>query len=289
MIMLKKLALTLALVTTVTTLGVSAAKNPYNEMDCINLSNKTIGDFAYSGDIFVEDFKELYGLPEDMPEDTNEAVAMGYLTLEKFAKINNTSLDEVIAYYKDGYIGTEEITGKTLLKEVEGNVRLGKVLGSTSIDEFRLAFGFGADITEDTPYKAVENVIKRQMLKEAKVLSYDDGSAILVMVKGKYIDFDVAPVIENDRVLVPMRNIFEALGATVSWQGDVNTVLATKDQTVVALQPGQNYLFKNSEKVDMPVSSVAKDNRILVPIRAIAEAFDTEVFYNGNTKTVVIH
>lgn len=287
--MLKKISLVLAAVMAATTVGVSAERNPYNEMDCINLSNKTIGDFAYEGDIIFEEFKEFYELPEDMPADTNEAVAMGFLSLKKLAAINATALDQVIDYYKDGYIGTEEITGDTLLKEAEGNTRLGNLLGETSIEEFRVAFGFGDDITEDTPYKVVENVINRAMLKDAGFLSYDDGTSILVMVKGKYVDFDVAPVVENERVLVPMRSIFEALGAVVSWQGDVNTVLATKDQTVVALQPGQNYLFKNSEKVEMPVASIAKDNRTLVPIRAIAEAFDTEVFYNENTKTVVIH
>lgn len=287
--MLKKISLTVALIMTVTTLGVSAARNPYNEMDCINLTNITIGDYAYAGDIFFEEFKEMYGLPEDMPEDTNEAVAMGYIPLKKFAEANNVTLDEVIAFYKDGYIGTEEITGDTLLREVEGNAKFSKMLGDTPIEEFRNAFGFGTDITEDTPYRIVENVIKRAMLAEAKALSYDDGTSILVMVKGKYVDFDTAPVVENERVLVPMRNIFEALGATLSWQGDVNTVLATRGETVIALQPGQNYLFKNSEKVEMPVASIAKDNRVLVPIRAIAESLDTEVFYNANTKTVVIH
>ena len=287
--MLKKISLALAAIMVVTTFGVSAARNPYNEMDCINLSNKTISDYAYESDIILEEFKEMYGLPEDMLGDTNEAVAMGYIPLKKFAEISKVTLDEVITYYKDGYIGTEEITGDTLLKEVDGNVKLAKALGETPIEEFRTTFGFGTEITEDTPYKDVENVVKRAILKEAKALSYDDGTSILVMVKGKYVDFDVAPVIENERVLVPMRNIFEALGAVVSWQGEVNTVLATKDQTVVALQPGQSYLFKNSEKIQMPVASIAKDNRILVPIRAVAEAFDTEVFYNENTKTVVIH
>lgn len=289
--MQKKVSLALAVIMSVTTLGVSAARNPYNEMDCINLSNKTISDYAYESDIILEEFKEMYGLPEDMPGDTNEAVAMGYIPLKKFAEISKVTLDEVIAYYKDGYIGTEEITGDTLLKEVDGNVKLAKALGDTPIEEFRTTFGFGTEITEDTPYKDVENVIKRAMIAEAKALSYDNGTSILVMVKGKYIDFDTAPVVVDQRVLVPMRNIFEALGAVVSWQGDVNTVLATKGQTVVALQPGQSHLFKNSEKVEMPVASFADTtkNRILVPIRAIAEAFDTEVFYNANTKTVVIH
>lgn len=287
--MLKKISLALAVIMTATTLGVSAERNPYNEMDTINLTNRTIGDYAYDVDVFYEEFRDFYGLPEDMPSDTNEATAMGYIPLKKFAEINNKTLEEVIAYFKDGYIGTEEITGDTLLKEVDGNVKLSHALGGTVIDDFKLAFGLGDDVTAETPYKDVENVIKRAMLKESNVLSYDDGTSILVMVKGKYVDFDVAPVIENDRVLVPMRNIFEALGAIVSWQGEVNTVLAVKGDIVVALQPGQSYIFKNSEKVEMPVASIAKDNRVLVPVRAIAEAFDTEVFYNENTKTVVIH
>lgn len=287
--MIKKIALAVALTLATTTLCVNAERNPYNEMDCINLSNMTIGDYAYASDMFVEEFKEIYGLPEDMPADTNEAIALGYIPLKNFAEINNSPLEDVIAFYKNGYIGTEEITGDTLVKEVDNNVKLSKALGDTPIEEFRKAFGFGDDITGDTPYKSIENVLKRAMLKESKLLSYDDGTSILVMVKGKYVDFDVAPVVENERVLVPMRNIFEALGATVSWQGDVNTVLATKGQTVIALQPGQSYIFKNSDKVDIPVASIAKDNRILVPIRAIAEALDTEVFYNENTKTVVVH
>ncbi len=287
--MIKKLALTVALIMTATTLGASAARNPYNEMDCINLSNKTIGDYAYQRGVIFEEFRKNYGLPEDMPEDTNEAIARGYISLKKLAEMNNTPLEEVIAFYKDGYMGTESITGDTLLKEAEGNMKLSKTLGVPPIEEFRAAFGFSTDVTEDTPYRIVENVIKRATLKEAKILSYDDGTSILVMVKGKYIDFDVAPIVENERVLVPMRNIFEALGATVSWQGDVNTVLATRENIVIALQPGQSHLFKNTQKVDMPVSSIAKDNRILVPIRAIAEALDTDVFYNENTKTVVIH
>ena len=129
----------------------------------------------------------------------------------------------------------------------------------------------------------------RAELTNSGVITYDDGDEILVMVKGKYIDFDVAPTIENDRVLVPMRNIFTALGAEVSWQGDVQTVLAVRGSDVIAMQLGQNVIYKNNQKIEIPIASAERDGRILVPIRAVAEALDTEVFYNGDTKTVVIH
>lgn len=129
----------------------------------------------------------------------------------------------------------------------------------------------------------------RAELTGSGTITYDDGDEILVVVKGEYIDFDVAPAIEDNRVLVPMRNIFTALGAEVYWQGDVQTVIAVRDNDVIAMQLGQNYLFKNNEKIEIPTAPIARDGRTLVPIRAVAEALDTEVLYNGNTKTVVIY
>ena len=129
----------------------------------------------------------------------------------------------------------------------------------------------------------------RAELTNSGTITYDDGDEVLVVVKGEYIDFDVPPVIEDNRVLVPMRNIFTALGAEVYWQQDVQTVIAVRGDVVIAMQLGQNYLFKNNEKIEIPTASIARDGRTLVPIRAVSEALDAEVSYNGNTKTVVIN
>ena len=129
----------------------------------------------------------------------------------------------------------------------------------------------------------------RAELTNSGTITYDDGDEVLVVVKGEYIDFDVPPAIEDNRVLVPMRNIFTALGAEVYWQQDVQTVIAVRGDVVIAMQLGQNYLFKNNEKIEIPTASIARDGRTLVPIRAVSEALDAEVSYNGNTKTVVIN
>ena len=129
----------------------------------------------------------------------------------------------------------------------------------------------------------------RAELTNSGTITYDDGDEVLVVVKGEYIDFDVPPAIEDNRVLVPMRNIFTALGAEVYWQQDVQTVIAVRGDVVIAMQLGQNYLFKNNEKIEIPTASIARDGRTLVPIRAVSEALAAEVSYNGNTKTVVIN
>lgn len=252
--MIKKISLIVAGILMTTTLCVNAAKNPYNEMDVVNPTNSTIEDVAKGMGITVEELKSMYSLPSDMPADTNQAVASGYLTVKAYSELKGISVEQAIELIKNtGFTG--EITGDTLFKDI---------------------------------YKE-DNDANRGVLASSGFVTYDDGNEILVMVKGKYIDFDVAPVIEDNRVLVPMRNIFTALGADVSWHGDVQTVIAIRGNDVIALQPGQNFLFKNSEKIEIPTPAIAKDGRILVPIRAVAEALDTEVFYNGTTKTVVIH
>jgi len=236
--MFKKIALTVAAIMTVMSVNVSAAKNPYNEMDFVNPTNLTIEDIATDMGITLDELKTLYGLPEDMSGDTNQSAALGHTPIKYF----------------DNAAGGG-ISGDTLLKDI-------------------LNYDFSKDRAE---------------LSKAGFVTYDDGDDILVMVKGKYIDFDVAPAIEDNRVLVPMRNIFTALGAEVHWQGDVQTVIAVRGNDVIAMQLGQNFLFKNNEKIEIPTAPVARDGRTLVPVRAVAEALDTDVFYNGNTKTVVIH
>lgn len=287
--MLKKITLAVAAVMAVTTMGVSAERNPYNEMDCINLYNKTIEEYAVDAGITVEEFKTIYGLPDDMPANTNEAIALEYIPLKCLAGIYGVSVDEIISSYAESYNGTEVLTGDTLIMEVENNLKLSDAIGDIELEEFKKLFGFDDSVTGDTPYKEVDNRIKRVELAGSDILSYDDGTSILVMLKGKYIDFDVAPVIENNSVLVPMRNIFTALGAQVSWQNDVQTVLAVREGDTIAMQVGQNVLFKNNERIEIPTASIAKDGRVLVPIRAVAEALNTEVYYNSSTRTVVIH
>ena len=253
--MLKKIALTLAVILSATTLSVSAERNPYNEMDVFNLTNQTIGEVAAEAGMTLEEFKKLYGLPEDMPADTNERSAEGYTSVKILAEASGVSVEEAIELIKEDGDITIEITGDTLCKDIYD----------------------------------YSNQEMRDMMAYFGIVSYYDGDDILVMVKGKYLDFDVPPVVEDNRVFVPMRNIFAALGAEVYWQGDVQTVLAVRGDDVIAMQLGQNYLFKNNEKIEIPAASIARDGRTLVPVRAVAEALDTEVFYNGNTQTVVIH
>ncbi len=285
---MKKLALTLAASFTVISVSASAEYNKYNEEDYINPYNHTIQEIADSAEMTVEEFKAEYGLPEDMPADTNETAAYYRITVGKMAELNGIPIEDAIAEMKE-LCGDMEITADTLYKEVEDNIRIGKYIGDIDFSEFKSIYALGESVNENSPFSEIRTIIHRDALYEGGILSYDDGKAVLVMLNGKYLDFDVAPIIINDRVMVPMRNIFEKLGAKVTWDGESKTIFAGRGDDVITMQIGQNYLFKNSEKIETDTPAIIENERALVPIRAVSEALETQVFYNSNTKTVVIH
>ena len=116
---------------------------------------------------------------------------------------------------------------------------------------------------------------------------------VTVNVNGRRVSFDQPPIITNDRTLVPMRAIFEALGADVDWNGDALIASATRGNIQIGLLIGGFTMTKitggsNVEFIELDVAPVVINNRTLVPARAIAESFDCVVDWDGDTMTVDI-
>ena len=109
-----------------------------------------------------------------------------------------------------------------------------------------------------------------------------------VFINGEKLTVDVYPKIENERTLVPMRGVFEALCATVEWDDSTKTVTAVKDDITVTLQVGSNILYKNLEGIEIDVPAKIENSRTLVPLRAVSEAFDCSVEWDGADRVVNI-
>ena len=111
---------------------------------------------------------------------------------------------------------------------------------------------------------------------------------ITVTLNGQRLSFDQPPVLINDRTLVPLRVIFESLGAEVLWDNDTQTVSARRGQTEISLQIGSDQLFVNGSAKTLDVPAQLLNNRTLVPVRAISEAFGCSVDWDNDTQTVII-
>ena len=111
---------------------------------------------------------------------------------------------------------------------------------------------------------------------------------ITVTYDGENISFDVQPEIVDDRVMVPMRTIFETFGAKVKWDSDTQTITAKKKSKTIQMTIGSSDMTKNDETYSFDVSPIIEDGRTLVPIRAISDMLGLDVEWNEKNNTVII-
>jgi len=114
------------------------------------------------------------------------------------------------------------------------------------------------------------------------------SAEIRVTLDGAPIAFDVPPQAINDRTMVPLRAIFEALNANIDWDDNTQTVTATRDGVVVVMRVGDPVITVAGNEITLDVPPQIVDDRTLVPARAVAESFGLNVDWNGETQTVVL-
>lgn len=113
-----------------------------------------------------------------------------------------------------------------------------------------------------------------------KTIKLQIGSRI-VNVDNEAVIYDAAPVIRNDRTLVPIRIITEALGGKVDWNGATKEVTLSINDKEIKMTIG-----KMLEKYG--VAPVIIDGRTFVPVRFVADELGAEVAWDEATKTVTI-
>ena len=114
------------------------------------------------------------------------------------------------------------------------------------------------------------------------------SNEITATLNGKKISFDTHPKIVNDRVMVPMRAVFEAFGAGVSWDSPTKTVYAVSGSTIMKLPVGSTSAVVGDKTLSLDVAPVLEEGRVLVPIRFVAESLGANVEWNGEKRMVII-
>lgn len=109
-----------------------------------------------------------------------------------------------------------------------------------------------------------------------------------VNLDGKLLNFDVPPRIVNGRTLVPLRKIFESVGASVEWDGATKTVTAVKGDITFKLTIDKKKYYVNNVEYELEVPGQIYNGRTLVPARVVAESFKAKVDWDDTAKTVII-
>lgn len=126
------------------------------------------------------------------------------------------------------------------------------------------------------------------VIAAAASMSAANAQDITVTIDGTNVAFDQPPIIDSDRTLVPMRAIFEALGADVQWDGENRTVTSVKGETTIKLTIDSPDMYVGENKITLDVPAKIVNDRTLVPVRAISEAMSCKVDWDGEKQQVVI-
>ena len=124
--------------------------------------------------------------------------------------------------------------------------------------------------------------------REEVNLELQNVETIGIKVGGMFIYSDVPAFMENDRTLVPMRAIFEALDAEVEWDESTATATATKDGRVVTITEGSNIAYIDGVPQELDVTATIYNDRFAVPVRFVSEAFNAKVEWDPFAESVLI-
>ena len=122
----------------------------------------------------------------------------------------------------------------------------------------------------------------------APLVAASQQNDITVIINGQVQSFPQPPVAIDGTTLVPLRGIFEALGAKVEWDGATQTASAVKGDMQVSVQLNNKTGYVNGKAVTLNVAPQAINGSTMVPLRFISESLGAKVEWDGATRTVTI-
>ena len=127
------------------------------------------------------------------------------------------------------------------------------------------------------------------MTSLAAVVCAQSGRPITVVVDGSPVVFTTQqPMMSDARVLVPLRGVFEKLGASVGWDPATQSITATTRSTTVKLSIGQLDASVNNQPVHMDIPATLVGGTTMVPLRFVSEALGAVVGWNPANQEVDI-
>ena len=110
----------------------------------------------------------------------------------------------------------------------------------------------------------------------------------------KEIDLEVGPYINNNRTFVPVRFVADALGASVEWDAEIGTATLRSEENIIKLKTNDKWMQVSDykpvvwKKIKMDTAPHIVNNRMMIPIRYIAENLNCDVQWDGKTSTALI-
>lgn len=135
-------------------------------------------------------------------------------------------------------------------------------------------------------------------LQGAAVLAENNDVSVTVDNRTIYFE-DQAPVISGERVLVPLRGVIEAMGASVRWDAEKRQAVVTSrdNRTLLVLNIDSTDFRKvtyvtitdlRTEELTTDVAPVIMNDRTMIPLRVISENLGADIVWDDKEYNVDI-
>jgi hypothetical protein len=111
---------------------------------------------------------------------------------------------------------------------------------------------------------------------------------ITVYLNGTELYFDSEPVIKNQKTMVPVRKIFNSLGASVEWDGITKTVTSGSGDKNISLTIGSDIAYVNGSEIQLEAAPFLQDDITFVPLKFVSENLGADVKWDGDLRRVLI-
>lgn len=121
-----------------------------------------------------------------------------------------------------------------------------------------------------------------------RLLKTSLNDSIKIIYNNKVLAFDTPPTTENDRTLVPMRFLFEQMGADVEWDSVTQTAIVKKQNEIITFSIDNTAATVNGIQKTMDVPARLINDKTLVPLRFLSEELGFNVEWNEAERLVTI-
>lgn len=100
---------------------------------------------------------------------------------------------------------------------------------------------------------------------------------------------DVSPLVTQGTTLIPLRGLFEEMGATVTWIGDEQKILVEKAGKTIVFRVEDTCVYADGLRYSAIVAPrIEKNARTLIPLRLVSEILGYTVTWNGEEQKIII-
>lgn len=195
--------------------------------------------------------------------------------------------------FRDLYIGipstaAEELCGKFLVSHDGVYFNIVDLPGETQCLYTMSEIQDDMILMSINTYKVHFQGLVYQLCSYDELKEYAMEASVYVKYNGNILGFETPPIIENDRTLIPVRFLFEQMGATVDWNQETQTATILRDNTAISLDIDNTEAQINGEPVTMDVPSRLINGKTMVPIRFLSEELGYTVDWDEESRIITI-